>query len=159
MTRIAIIGAGRIGGPVIAGLDALDGVALVAILTRAPIADPRGTTDPDAFHAIPADIVIDAAGPGALALHGERALARAEVWTIGAAALADTAFRARMVAAARSGRHALRLVPGAIGGTDMAAAMASDPDASVAVTIARPGSGAIRAGSLVDLDVCLIVLV
>ncbi|MCV2868930.1 DUF108 domain-containing protein [Defluviimonas sp. WL0002] len=103
---ISIIGAGRIGLAVIGYVRATPGLALGRVLTRGGLPD---TGDPRTFFDTPADLVIDTAGPEALRAFGPVALARAELWTVGAAALADPLFRADIERAAARGGTAIRL--------------------------------------------------
>ncbi|MFX6201753.1 hypothetical protein ABTF50_20350, partial [Acinetobacter baumannii] len=74
--RINVIGAGRIGRPVLAYLRTAPawrlGLCLVRDASRA--GEPEATADPERFFAEPADLIIEAAGPEALRLHGARAL-------------------------------------------------------------------------------------
>lgn len=94
---VVLVGRGRIGGAVADWLARAQDYALVAVLGR-------GDADPPA-----AALVIDAAGPAFLRAQGERLLASTEVWSVGAAALADPDLAERMRAAARAGKGRLRL--------------------------------------------------
>ena len=93
------------------------------------------------------DLTIDAAGPQALAAHGERALQLSDVWSIGAAALADDAFRMRLEEAGRRSGPRLWLLPGAIAGLDGVAAASVVGAATVGLTLARHGTDAAFDGS------------
>ena len=73
------------------------------------------------------DLIVEAAGPQALAMHGARALAIADVWTVSGAALADDRLFQDLESVGRKSGHRLRLVPGAIAGLDGVAAAAVDP--------------------------------
>lgn len=146
--RIGLIGLGRIGRPVAQALEAgeLPGWQLAAVLTKhgAPVAaHPLASADARAFFDTPLDLIIECAGPEALAAHGERALAGCEVWTVSAVALADAALLARIEAVAQRTGHRLRVLPGAIAGLDGVAAAAVDPDSQLTLDIdLTPGPGA-----------------
>ncbi|GIX14054.1 MAG: hypothetical protein KatS3mg118_2013 [Paracoccaceae bacterium] len=140
MPVVSLIGHGAIGRAVAADLP--PGWRLGAVLTRTP--GPGRMTDPARFLALPCDLIIEAAGPGALRAHGAAALAVAPVWSVGAAALADPALRAALArAAARSG-HRLRLFANGIAGVLPAAR-------ALTVTMRRPGLGPRRCGTLAEL--------
>lgn len=94
---VIVIGRGRIGGPVIDWLQGSADYRLIDVIGR------RGGQFPAALPDVPG-LVIDTAGPAALAEWGERALAWGEVWTVGAAALLDPGLRARL-----TGPNRLRL--------------------------------------------------
>ena len=143
--RFALIGAGRIALPVIEAWRAgqLPGWQLVAVLTRDPreIAGAHNTTDAAEFFARESDLIVEAAGPAALALHGCNALTHADVWTVSAAALADEQLLARVENAARQSGHRLRLLHGAIAGLDGVAAACVDPNALLQLQIDLPPGG------------------
>ncbi|HPE26109.1 MAG TPA: DUF108 domain-containing protein [Albidovulum sp.] len=103
---VSVIGAGRIGRAVIDFVGRAPGLRLGRVLSRSGLPD---TADADAFFTAPADLIIDTAGPGALRAFGPRALGCTDLWTVGAAALADDALRAGMEAAAVRAGHALTL--------------------------------------------------
>lgn len=103
MQTVALIGRGRIGAGVAHWLRTAPGYALAGVVGR-------GNALP------PAALTIDTAGPAALRQHGEAALTQGDLWTVGAAALADPATRARLEAAARRTGHHLRLFTGWITG-------------------------------------------
>jgi aspartate dehydrogenase len=146
--RLGIIGAGRIGGGVIAALASLPRYTLEAVLVR-EMRDEHGyLTDPTAFFAKEFDLILDLAGPDSLRQHGARALNHADVWTIGASALADEAFSASLKSVAHGSGHVLRVPMGAFGGIDGVALVASGKDAKVQVAINRPGSGIVFTGSV-----------
>ncbi len=100
---VALIGRGRIGAGVADWLRTAPGYQLAGIAGR-------GAAVP------PAQLTIDTAGPEALRTHGAAALERGELWTVGAAALIDTPFRARLEAVAARTGHRLRLFTGWITG-------------------------------------------
>lgn len=148
--RLGLIGCGRIGAPVLRAWreGALPGWQLVAVLARhrhepAAAGGIAVSDDAERFFATPLDLIVDAAGPQALAQHGERALAVAELWSVGAAALADAALAQRLRAAAERGGHRLRLLSGAFAGLDGVAAAAVDAAATLELDIELPpGEGA-----------------
>lgn len=139
---VSVIGAGRIGGDVIRHVDAAPHLALAGVLTRT---GTGGTTDVRDLLNAPADIVIDAAGPGALRAHGAAILGRADLWTVGAAALGDTDLFARLVSTARDGGTRLRLFSPWIAGLGQAR-----PGDRLDVTMERPGFGPDWSGSLAE---------
>lgn len=133
--RFALIGHGRIGAPVVQAWrdGALDGWTLAAVLVRQAPADaePWMTTDIDAFLASAPDLIVEAAGPPALAAHAVAALAVADLWTVSAAALADAELTARIMRQARLHGHRLRVLAGAIAGLDGVAMSSVDPDVAL----------------------------
>ena len=84
------------------------------------------------------DVIIEAAGPQALAMHGARALAIADVWTVSGAALADDSLLRNLQAAGLSSGHRLRVVAGAIAGLDGIGAAAVDPAMELRLQIDFP---------------------
>ncbi|ODT66479.1 MAG: hypothetical protein ABS75_27285 [Pelagibacterium sp. SCN 63-23] len=139
VTRLGIIGAGRIARAVMAGIRNGEAGAyeVCAVLARrqadrTDITAPL-TTDRTEFLAAAPDLIIEAAGPTALAEHGEAALAVADLWSISGMALADLALAGRLEAAGRQSGHRLRLLGGAIAGLDAAAIAARDPGARIRI--------------------------
>lgn len=154
--RVGVIGCGRIARPVLQALQAGEapGWVLGSVLARSPrtIGAATVTDDVATFLAASHDLVIEAAGPAALATHGERALLAADVWTVSAAALADRDLHLRLEAACLRGGHRLRLLTGAIAGLDGVATVAVDPDAELRLEVDLPtGAGAPAASSPVLL--------
>ena len=94
---VNLIGQGAIGGTVAVWLRGTKGYHLQEVIRRGH----------DTWQ--PADLCIDTAGPGALRVFGPRMLRQGPLWTVGAAALIDPAFRQGMQAAAQSSGHRLRL--------------------------------------------------
>lgn len=144
--RLGMIGFGRIALPIIDCWNdgGLPGWTVAGVLARGsrqrgPV---RSTDDAEAFFGKPFDLIIEAAGPSALAAHGERALGLADVWTVSAAALADaTLFERLHDAGVRTG-HRLRVMPGAIAGLDGVAMASVDPAAELRLDIdLLPGPG------------------
>lgn len=131
---VSVIGAGSIGQPVIDYVEATEGLSRGAVLTRS---GHIGTADPQLFLAMPADIIIDAAGPDALRTHGRAALGVADLWTVGGGALADDAFRTMLEERARQTGHCIRLFSHWIAGADHAA---PDNDARLHIRQWRPGA-------------------
>lgn len=103
---VSVIGSGAIGRAVIDHIRNTPGLRLGRVLSRSGSVD---TNDLDRFLAGRADLIIDAAGPNALAAHGARCLAVADLWSVGAAALADAGLLVRMETAARDAGTRLRL--------------------------------------------------
>ena len=87
------------------------------------------------------DLIVEAAGPAALAEHGARALAVADVWTVSGAALADPRLYEELEAAGRRSGHRLRLLSGAIAGLDGIAMAFADPDATLKLEVDLPAGG------------------
>ncbi len=148
--RFALIGHGRIGAPVVQAWrdGALEGWTLAAVLVRqAPVhAEPWITTNIDVFLASAPDLIVEAAGPAALAAHAVAALAAADLWTVSAAALADTELAARIAQQARLHGHRLRVLAGAIAGLDGVAMSSVDPDVALDLEIELPPDAAQPAG-------------
>jgi predicted dinucleotide-utilizing enzyme len=145
--RIGVIGAGRIGGAVIAHLRAGGPASLVAVLRRSPAA-PGETADPVAFLARDLDLILDCAGPRALATLGPAALGRAEVWSPGARAHPDRVNVAVAAALAGPGIDATRLLlrgtgPGGAHRLSLATAC-SFGRVRASVTLAPPRDGALH---------------
>lgn len=153
--RFGLIGCGRIGMPVVQAWrdGTLPSWELVGVLQRQPhdpAHDPSRsldstarTADAETFFSQSLDLIVETAGPAAMAQHGERALACADVWSVSAAALADAALHRRLEAAGRANGHRLRLVSGAIAGLD-GVAMATAADAQVSLHLELdlpPGPG------------------
>ena len=95
-------------------------------------------TDPAAFLARDRDLIIECAGPAALARHGAAALRCADVWTSSAAALADSVLADALAAAGQGSGHRLRVLAGAIAGLDGIATIATDPAATLQLSIDLP---------------------
>jgi aspartate dehydrogenase len=143
--RLGVIGCGRIARPVLqACLDgSLAGWALDGVLART--SRPAGqagiggvTSDPDLFLGRGLDLIVEAAGPAALAEHGARALTVADVWTVSGAALADPRLYEELEAAGRRSGHRLRVLSGAIAGLDGIAMACADPDATLRLEVDLP---------------------
>lgn len=140
--RIGLIGHGHIGRAVAEAL--LSGKAgewdLAAVLTRTP--SNRGHSlhhaDPTTFFKVPVDLYVDCGGPNALALLGQLALERADVWSVSGAALANDDLCSALIATGTRYGHRLRLVAGAAGGLDAVQAFGVDANMTVAVTIVTP---------------------
>ncbi|MEO1224881.1 MAG: aspartate dehydrogenase domain-containing protein [Pseudomonadota bacterium] len=141
MKRVSIMGAGRIGQPVIDFVRAGDPWHLAAVLVRRSrtAAEPEVTSIVEDFLAQETDLMIDAAGPAALRAHGERALALADLWTISGTALSDPALVQRLSQVGEATGHRLRILPGAIGGLDVVSALARDPSMRLAIHATSPG--------------------
>ncbi|MBF9028855.1 DUF108 domain-containing protein [Rhodobacterales bacterium HKCCE3408] len=135
---VSVIGAGRIGSDVIDYLRSAPGLRLGRVLTRT---GPPDNNDPETFLSGSARLIIDAAGPGALRVLGPRCLGAADLWTVGAAALADQRLLDQAMAAAEAAGTQLRLfAPWALG--PQVAPRASIR--SLSLTVSRPGLTAWR---------------
>lgn len=131
---VTVIGRGRIGAEVAAGLERLSDYRVMAVLGR------------DATELPQSELTIDAAGPGALRAHGLRALGHGDFWTVGAAALIDAGLRAALERRARETGHRLRLFTGWIAGPALC-----PPGAAGRLFVSQSAPGlAERAGVLFD---------
>lgn len=144
--RIAIVGHGRIGAPVLAAWRAgeLPGWEVCGVLVRNVDAAHGSlfTTSLDTLLATAPELVVEVAGPSALAAIGEAVLARADLWTTSGAALADAALFGRLERAGRQAGHRLRVLPGAFAGLDGVASAAAAPGATLHLDIElMPGPG------------------
>ena len=144
--RMALIGCGRIATPIIDTWlkGGLPGWTITGVLARGVhmVGAVRSTDNTDAFFAEPYDLIVETAGPSALAAHGARALAVADVWTVSAAALADPALLMALQTAGSQAGHRLRVLPGAIAGLDGVAMASVDPDVVLQLDIdLMPGDG------------------
>lgn len=148
--RLALIGHGAIGRAVTAALarSALPGHQLVALLVHphqraeALAAVPAGVqvaTDAAALLATAPHTVIEAAGHGAVAAHGEAVLRHgASLMTLSIGALADAVLHDSLLAAARVGGSQLLLPVGAIAGLDGLLALGQAGLRSVRYTSTKP---------------------
>lgn len=139
MNRVAVIGTGLIGAPIVEAIakGAAGDWILTAVLNRSgnKVGSVDVVTDPDTFFASQPDLVIDAAGVGALRQFGERCLAGANLWTISAAALADDSLYDLLEETGKKHGHRLRIVSGAIAGLDGIAAISLDEAAQIKVSV------------------------
>lgn len=137
--RLGLVGCGRIGTPVLAACAAgqLPGWEVCAVLVQRATADRNAlfTRDLDDLVACRPDLVVEVAGPPALAALGEQLLLHADVWSISAAALADEQLQQRLEAAGRASGHRLRILPGAIAGLDGVAVASVAPGATLALDL------------------------
>ena len=133
---VSVIGAGRIGGEVIRYVRDTPGLRLGRVLTRSGHPD---TGDLATFLDTPAALIVDAAGPQALRRTGAACLARSDLWSVGAAALADDALLEDLRAVAHGAGTRLRLfAPWAFGiGT-----VPADAVLQLSLRIVRPGGPA-----------------
>ena len=147
--RFGLIGCGRIGRPIVDAWLAgeLPGWTLGGVLTRAnrEFGTLRAVGDVDTFLASGYDLIIECAGPGALAEHGVRALRHADVWSTSSAALADTSLFQALLDAGGTAGHRLRIVGGAIAGLDGVAMCSVDPDALLHLDVDLPPAAGPRA--------------
>ncbi len=139
LRTVSLIGAGRIGGAVAAFLRTAPGLNPGRVQTR--------SGDPGALFAAPADLVIDTAGPEGLRAFGPRALERGDLWTVGAAALADAGFRDEMIAAARDHGTTLTLFSPWVAGLGHGL---PGEARHLHIRAERPGIGATWAGPLAE---------
>jgi aspartate dehydrogenase len=96
------------------------------------------TTDPaDLWRSRP-DLIVECAGPQALASLGAAALSVADVWTVSASALADPRLLADLEARAHASGHRLRVLPGAIAGLDGIAALTAGGETTLDLCIDLP---------------------
>ncbi|MEW9919791.1 hypothetical protein AB2B41_09260 [Marimonas sp. MJW-29] len=110
MKTVSVIGYGEIGSALVQRISDLDGWRLGRVLTRHPVPGlPGHTTEAEAFLGHRADLIIDSAGPDALRDFGPGALSLAPFWSVGAVAMADAAFHARIATVSAQSGHPLRL--------------------------------------------------
>lgn len=138
MTRVAVLGRGAAGGPVIEALDEerIPGAVLVAV------ADSRGFQDHDGIAltveqlADRADLVVEAAGRQALTALGPKLVAAGlDLLVLSIGALADRPTRAALTA----GPGRLYVSTGAIGGLDVIRALADAGELErITITSTKP---------------------
>jgi aspartate dehydrogenase len=136
--RLGLVGCGRIGAPVLAACRAgqLTGWDVCSVLVRADAGrDALFTTDVGSFISTQPDLVVEVAGPPALAAVGEAVLRCVDLWTTSGAALADEALLLKLQAAGRASGHRLRVLPGAIAGLDGVASAAAAAGATVRLDV------------------------
>ncbi len=139
---VSVIGAGRIGRPVLDYLGNTPGFRPGRILSRQGSDDTR---DIGEFLSTPCDLIIECAGPRALRAHGLACLAAANVWTVGAAALADDLIRKGVEEAARANGTTLRLFSPWVAGIGQVTA---EKIHRLELRVSRPGMGAKWLGPL-----------
>lgn len=150
--HLGLIGHGAIGQALLSLLEP-DPVGTLTVLVRpgrtaaasAALAgsgaarDVSVTGDPAAFVAARPDLVVEAAGQGAVAEYLPTLLgAGLTVVAASVGALADAGVAARLAAAAEAGGGRLILPAGAIGGIDLLAAVAQAGDLEVSYTGTKP---------------------
>jgi aspartate dehydrogenase len=137
--RLGLVGCGRIGGPVLAACEGgrLPGWEVCSVLVRRAdtIRGPLFLTDLAAFLATKPDLVVEVAGPSALASVADRVLRCADLWTISGAALADEALMMTLEAVGRQSSHRLRVLAGAFAGLDGVAAATAAPGTMLKLSI------------------------
>jgi len=140
---VGLIGCGAIGSVVARELakGAIDGVALTSVLDPA-VRHPLGVDDRDALLSR-SDVVVEAAGHGALRDHGAAVReSGADLLVVSIGALADQGLEAEL-RQAQGGR--LYLCTGAIGGFDiLRAAMLLGPLETVSITSTKPAAALSR---------------
>ncbi len=136
---VGLIGCGTIAQGVMRPLERgqLPGWKLGAVLARsARTVDGFDVgADRDAFLAQPFDLIIEAAGPAALAALGPDALSAADVWAVSGTALVDDDLYQRLEAVGAQSGHRLRLLPGAIAGLDGVATTSVADDSQVHIHV------------------------
>jgi aspartate dehydrogenase len=144
--RFALVGCGRIGAPVVAAWQAgaLPGWELTGVLVRTleGRSGPLFTTELAVLLAGRPDVVVEVAGPAALAAFSEAMLRAADVWTISGVTLADAALLGRLEACGRESGHRMRVLPGAFAGLDGVATLAAAPEAVLELDIDLPPGAA-----------------
>jgi aspartate dehydrogenase len=143
--RVGFIGYGGIARPVIQAVvaGALPGWTVAGVLAREMRhdGDTHVGSDPDTFFADDYDLIVEAAGPDALAAHGVRAISTADVWTTSGAALCDETLLEAITEAGARHRHRMRVLGGALAGLDGVVSASVDPAAVVRVSISSPNDG------------------
>ncbi len=132
---VSVIGAGDIGRPVLEFVEESAAFRRGRILTRNGKED---TSNIDTFLSSPCDLIIDCAGPRALKAYGLACIAAADVWTVGAAALADDALRLRLEEAANASGTTLHLFCPWVAGI---APVCSGEIKRLELHVCRPGLG------------------
>ncbi|MDG3041843.1 aspartate dehydrogenase [Roseicyclus marinus] len=139
--KLAVIGAGSIGGWVIAAL-ARDGLGPAAVIVRGSA--PSGLHAVRSVAELPPGVthLVDCAGHAGLAAHGPAALAAGiDVITLSLGALADEGLARDLAEAAEAGGARLHLASGAIGALDALRAGAAGGLRSVRYTGRKPPKG------------------
>ena len=139
--KLAVIGAGSIGGWLIAAL-ARDGLGPAAVIVRGGA--PAGVRSVRSVADLPPGIthLIDCAGHSGLAAHGPAALsAGIDVITLSLGALADDGLARALADAAEAGSARLHLASGAIGALDALRASAAGGLQRVRYTGRKPPMG------------------
>lgn len=139
---VSVIGAGRIGRPVLDYLESTPGFRLGRVLSRNGDDDTRDIGD---FLSTPCDLIVECAGPAALRAHGPAAIRSADVWTVGASALVDGRLRKDVEDAARANETALRLFSPWVAGIGQ---VSIDEIHRLELRVSRPGLGARWSGPL-----------
>ena len=124
MKSVIVVGAGKIGTPVINWLDRSEEWEVTAVLTRSGTAHPASSTNLQVLTERSADVVLDLSGPEFLKKNGLLALAHSDVWTINGTALVADDIRAALAERARTSGHTLRVLVGALPGASTVAAHA-----------------------------------
>ena len=140
-TRVGLIGCGAIGNTVAAALSEgqVPGCTLVGVhALESPSIDVPFLHDPDALIE-QCDLIVEAAGHGALAAHGPGILeAHRDLLVVSAGALVDEDLHERLT---QVGRGRLMVSTGAIGGLDtLRAASMAGPLDHVSLTTTKPSS-------------------
>jgi len=143
--RVCLIGRGPIARFVAARLEAAEGLDLAEVLVR-PGTMPGFASGARVVHEAAGvgdvDVVADCAGVGGLAAHGEALLSRGlRLVTLSAAAFADAALEASLLAAARAGGGRITIAAGAIGAVDALAAARAGGLETVRYTGRKPPAG------------------
>jgi aspartate dehydrogenase len=166
--RVGVLGTGTIGQHVVRALAAgsLAGVELAGLAdhlahaeTMAKLADEVGcpsTLVPDQLPNLGAEVVLEAASGHAVREHAVSILeAGADLIVMSVGALADPAFRARLIAAAAGAGCRIYLPSGAIAGLDAVRAAAEAGLAEVVLTTTKPPAALRGAPYLIDNGISL----
>lgn len=140
--RLVLVGWGAIGAEVARLLAARQSpVDLVAVGLRNPARDLpcKAITDPADLAALAPDLVVEAAGRGAVMPWGIAALqAGSDFAPLSTSAFADDAELSRLVSIAQTQGRQILIPPGALGGIDALAAAARMALASVTHEVTKP---------------------
>ncbi|PWK57335.1 aspartate dehydrogenase [Roseicyclus mahoneyensis] len=150
--RVAVIGAGSIGGWVIAALER-EGLGPEAVIVRGTA--PEGVRAVRSVADLPAGVthLVDCAGHAGLAAHGPGALAAGiDVITLSLGALADAGLARDLALAAEAGCTRLHLASGAIGALDALRAGAVGGLSRVRYTGRKPPAGWVGSPAEAVLD-------
>ena len=150
MKRIGVIGRGRIASSVIGAIRVGADWQLAGVLTRGPTHGLE--MHEERFFETQYDLIIEAAGPGAMREYAVKALTMAELWVVSGSALVDDTFRQSLENVALSTGHRLRLLSGAVAGLDGIAAHAAGGVSRLEIINQRHGlsskAGTVFSGSL-----------
>jgi len=157
MAGLLLIGAGGVGGHVLANLTAAEHARGVAVLVRTPRDLPKGAVAVSDLSNLPfvPDLAVECAGHAAVSQWGPAVLEKGvDLLVTSIGALTHTDVMAKLEAAAKRGGAKILLSAGAIAGVDALAAARQGGLTSVRYTSRKPPRGwkGTPAEQVVDLD-------